>query len=115
MNDPSRMRGSKAVRYRGSDFGRSPPTEGRTIDCSTDCFASEQFSYEKKWRVLQFGIVDGHNVGVGKCRYRFRFSAETRQQSTVENEALVKDLNGNVAFQPRVSSPINLTHTASTD
>src|SRR5205823_2968346 len=115
MNDAGRMRGSETLRHRSSDFERLPPMKRRALDCPAHCFALKQFSHQKVWRVLQFGIVDRQNVGMRKGCDRFRFDAETRPQPTIDRQMLGENFDCNVAIEPCVPCPINLTHTPSAD
>ena len=59
--------------------------------------------------------VDARDVWMIQCREQFGFSLETGRSIWIGGKCIRQDLEGDVALEPGVLRPVDLTHPARAD
>ena len=115
MDDPAGMCGSDAV----GDFHHQLECLNRTemfpAESGTESLSFEELGHRVVDAVLAADVEDRQDVRMGKRRDRARLAPESLERGLVSGEMRRKNLDRDVAIQPRVLGPINLPHAADRD
>ena len=65
--------------------------------------------------VMNAGIEDREDVGMGECRDGFRLPLEARPPIRIGRDHVGQHLDRHIAAEPRVARPVHLAHSAGAD
>jgi hypothetical protein len=105
---PHRARRQSDARYRVSHRPAAWPINQAIRQRA----ALDELENERAYPVALFDAVDRGDAGMIERRKDFGFAIEARETLRVARERLRQNLERNVAIQPGVARPINLTHAA---
>src|SRR6266508_3892703 len=110
VDDPRRIRLSEALSDLHADVEQSLGRERSASSQLSQARAVYEFHGDVEGRVGRADVVNRDDVGVIQGRSRARFLLESAQPVRVPREGRRQDLDRNLAREPGIPRPVNLSH-----
>ena len=114
MDDASRVRGGQAVGNLGRDLERLRKGKPAAVEELSEVDAFEELHRQVGPPAVLADVVDRDDVRMVERGRRTRLGAKAGDATRVANHLVRKDLEGDVAPEPRIPCPPNLPHPAGT-
>ena len=114
MDDASRVRGGQAVGNLGRDLERLRKGKPAAVEQLSQVDAFEELHRQVGPPAVLADVVDRDDVRMVERGRRPRLRAKAGDATGVANHHVRKDLEGDVAAEPRISCAPNLPHAAGT-
>ena len=115
MNDALLVRCFERLGNLLGDRQRLVKRDRAARDALRQILAFDEFHHERSDACAFFKAIDGRNMWMVQGREHFRFALKPREPIVIRREQRRQDLDGDLALELGVRSPIDLPHSALTD